>query len=612
MLNLGIHFMHVVHFFLLLIFTCLSSHAISDSLTEETSSVPSISPRIVGGAPAASNYSWMVSLKSNSKHFCGGSLIAPDWVLTAAHCLEGMDAEDLELNIGGYFLNGLPSGENRRAEWFVLHEDYEHEVDGSANDIALIRLNESSTKTPLKMMNRPTFERIYNGFPLTVIGWGVTEEGSTVSPSTLQEVTLPFRSDNICMGTYGGLDSYWSKFVCAGFAEGGKDSCQGDSGGPMFANVDGAHSLVGVVSWGGGCARANAYGAYTEVSHYFSWIEQHMHGVSVSGTALFGFIGQGRNKPESFYVINNGDTEAVVTSKVISEGPFDFEIDSENWVTDVIPAKQRCEFKVNATGDRVGEKNGKLTLQVAQNNTSQFISTKFNTKVLAAMSTTDSQVLNNEWTWYTGHDASWGRTTEGASNVLRSGSLDAGKRSVLETYVTGKGIIKFSSKTSGMLGNVQVASLSASTYESDQEYSFDKSSEGIWENNEIALTQDGLHHLLFIFSTAPYEDVNFDSYYSVLRSVQFCDADENGDPINCTGDRLKFDESDLAELDNPSSEMTASDVCESFESTDISFSEFNSTSIKRPSSSSSGSLNIELLLLLSIMFFIRRRQKTMM
>ena len=96
---------------------------------------------------------------------------------------------------------------------------------------------------------------------------GYTSEGAISLPKFLRKVTVPIVSRTSCNQAY--FNGVTVNMFCAGYAEGGKDSCQGDSGGPM---VNPYKQLIGVVSWGVGCARPNLPGVYTRVSRYLTWI----------------------------------------------------------------------------------------------------------------------------------------------------------------------------------------------------------------------------------------------------------------------------------------------------------------------------------------------------
>ncbi len=229
--------------------------------------------RIVGGQPAGpGEYPFMAALMSNGYQFCGGSLVAPNWVLTAAHCVQGERASDVQILLGSNDLNS--GGQRIGAKRLIVHPAY----NGGTPDVALIELNQSAAQQPVSLLE-PGSSLDDPGKAATVIGWGLTSENGGAS-DTLMEVQVPIVSDTICNQAYGGyVDT--PQEICAGLAEGGKDACNGDSGGPLFvAGNNGGFFQAGVVSWGDGCARANAYGVYARVSAQKDWIDSYVGGSS--------------------------------------------------------------------------------------------------------------------------------------------------------------------------------------------------------------------------------------------------------------------------------------------------------------------------------------------
>ncbi|KAM4526348.1 prostasin-like [Fundulus diaphanus] len=193
-------------------------------------------PKIVGGQDALlGSWPWQVSLKRYGRHFCGGSLINKNWVLSAAHCVSGGALD---------------------------------------NDIALLRLS-----SPVKFTNyiRPVClaasDSVFNnGTASLVTGWGNTAQGVPLRPpQTVQEVKVSVIGNRQCSCLYGsGIIT--NNMICAGDLSGGKDACQGDSGGPMVNKQGSRWIQSGVVSFGKGCALPNRPGVYARVSIYQSWI----------------------------------------------------------------------------------------------------------------------------------------------------------------------------------------------------------------------------------------------------------------------------------------------------------------------------------------------------
>nr|ABU50818.1 Ale o 3 allergen precursor [Aleuroglyphus ovatus] len=219
---------------------------------------------IVGGTNAASGAApHQVSLQRSS-HFCGGSIISDRWILTAAHCVSGLSAS--QLNIRYNTLTHNSGGSVVKASKIIPHTSYSSST--IDYDIALIQ-----TSTPLTLGSAnaqkialPAQDSDPSG-NVVITGWGTTSEGGSL-PSRLQTVTVPVVARATCNSAYGG--SITARMFCAGVLNvGGKDACQGDSGGPV---VDSAGKLVGAVSWGRGCARPQYPGVYTRVGLFRTWI----------------------------------------------------------------------------------------------------------------------------------------------------------------------------------------------------------------------------------------------------------------------------------------------------------------------------------------------------
>jgi secreted trypsin-like serine protease len=238
------------------------------------------SVRIIGGEPAAPDaWPWMVAIvraggsDNRLAHFCGGALLHPRWVVTAAHCADGKRPETIEVLSGSVDLDS-PEMASHPVRRIVVHPDY-RAWSGDDHDIALLELE--TPRFAERILPVPPSGKI-EGEEGVVPGWGVTAESSRTTPAELREVALPVVSNETCNAAFNAYDSRFyddpvtENMVCAGPAEGGRDACYGDSGGPLMVFLEGRWRLAGIVSWGEGCAEPDLYGVYTRVSRYLDFL----------------------------------------------------------------------------------------------------------------------------------------------------------------------------------------------------------------------------------------------------------------------------------------------------------------------------------------------------
>ena len=258
------------------IFTVVATWAVLATVAATPSSA------VVGGSDAAPGEFPSVAEITFGAFACTGTLIDSTHVLSAGHCGSatgavfaspvGWPTPLIDVRIGS---NKAGEGEQVPVSQVTISPEYLGLT--SRNDLSILTLSSPSTHAPTQVAAGSERSIWDPGTLATIAGWGVTEEDGEL-PDTLQKAQVPITTDEYCESRYSdddGWDFDPETMVCAGYPEGGTDTCQGDSGGPLFADGSAGRRVVGVTSWGNGCAQEGFPGVYARVADtkLRTWVE---------------------------------------------------------------------------------------------------------------------------------------------------------------------------------------------------------------------------------------------------------------------------------------------------------------------------------------------------
>ncbi|XP_063032787.1 chymotrypsin-C-like [Melospiza melodia melodia] len=243
---------------------------------------PQLSSRVVGGEDAvAHSWPWQISLQYSRSgswnHYCGGTLIAPQWVLTAAHCISSSLTYRVALGRQDVSEADEPGSVAVAVEKIIVHEDWDDYY--IRNDIALVKLAEEVQETDtVRVACLPAADKILpNDYPCYVTGWGSMRTNGPLA-TILQQALLPVVDYETCSQWDWWGSTVKKTMVCAG-GDGTTSGCNGDSGGPLNCQRDdGIWEVEGIVSFGSarGCNTKRKPTVFTRVSAYIDWINEKM------------------------------------------------------------------------------------------------------------------------------------------------------------------------------------------------------------------------------------------------------------------------------------------------------------------------------------------------
>lgn len=406
------------------------------------------------GASASLTITEGVAIAQSS--ICGASFIGDKWLLTAAHCVDGVSSQQLKVNVGEYNLtNGAEDAKS--IKHIYIHPDYELDTELN-NDIALIELVESIDIPAITLADLAATEQFAEqNNTVTVIGWGgrqgyEADEGPTSDfPDVLHQVDLQLITNQTCKSTL--AESYseivegtltannigvTDAMICAFIPGGGKGSCQGDSGGPLMVNTNEGWQQIGIVSWGIGCAADGFPGVYTRAAVFSDWINKITQGIAIDQTLDFTIQAKDKAQSATLEVINNSAVNANLSFTI--DGDTNFTIANDNCTN--MAAGVTCLLQINYDAAEIGKHSADI---IITSNDSEITTSQG--KVLAQTIGLASEIKtqlsgsDSALTWYSGGNSSW--QLDNTEAAIVSGAIGDNAESIVMVTISGEGELAF-------------------------------------------------------------------------------------------------------------------------------------------------------------------------
>ena len=478
----------------------------SDSIT--------VAPQIVGGQNAsAADYPWIAAIlisaipNARDAFFCGGTLVEPDLVVTAAHCMADIDSsEQVQVAIGVTDLRKLKVADRHSVAAYVVNPAYNPNTVDS--DIALIRLTQPVSNATLPPITASLMTTVSDGQSVRVIGYGMINESTGELPKVLQTAVMPYVDHARCdqaISQYvdpGTFQPYHitNTQICAGDGQGRTDSCFGDSGGPLVATINGQPYLTGIVSWGLGCARYGSYGVYSEVGDFTDWIAAALDILYLDSKYFFGYVGENEIAPQFTKHIYNYTSSAVsLGSLALANAATGISLPaaSDNCSNQTLAANSGCEFAIQIDANTTPL--GLQSFTVSDSAHAQ-LSLDVLGFTLSAAPSAASTLDTNGLTWYSGglngsetwQSVSSANSTNG--NAMKSADIPQSSVTALTTIIEGPGIFSFDWKVNSDTRSVGLVQVDENIVGG---YAFST----IWQREAFAISE-GPHRVTWNFQTS--------------------------------------------------------------------------------------------------------------